>query len=301
MLRLGTRASVLARTQSGQVAAAVTALTGMPCELLPIRSEGDDTRIPLDAPPRPGAFVATLRDALLEDRVDLVVHSYKDLPSAPVPGLVVAAVPERAPAEDVLVAREGLTLAQLPVGARVGTSSPRRSAALLRWRPDLVIVPVRGNIDTRISLAHNGTVDAVVLALAGLHRVGRAAEATEVFALTDLVPAPAQGALAVECRSDSPLAATLAALDHLPSRLEVVAERAVLEGIEAACTTAVGARATWSPQRLDLVAEISDHRGVGYASRYAVVDLPASDPVESRATAYELGCAVADALLQGTP
>jgi hydroxymethylbilane synthase len=301
MLRLGTRASVLARTQSGQVAAAVTAATGMPCELVPIRAEGDDTRIPLDAPPRPGAFVATLRDALLAGRVDLVVHSYKDLPSAPVPGLVVAAVPQRAPAQDVLVARDGLTLAQLPVGARVGTSSPRRAAALLRLRPDLAFVPVRGNIDTRISLAHNGTVDAVMLALAGLHRVGRAAEATEVFDVTDIVPAPAQGALAVECRAESPLAESLAALDHLPSRLEVIAERAVLEGIEAACTTAVGARATWSPGRLDLVAELSGHRGVAYISRYAVVDLPESDPAAARGTAYDLGRLVAEALLEGTP
>jgi hydroxymethylbilane synthase len=149
MIRLGTRGSLLARTQSGLVADALAQLTGEPVELVVIRSEGDDTSIPLDAPSRPGAFVSALRDALLAGTVDVVVHSFKDLPSAPADGLVVAAIPERAPAADVLVSRAG-TLSELPAGARVGTSSPRRAAALARFRPDLAVVAIRGNVDTRI-------------------------------------------------------------------------------------------------------------------------------------------------------
>ena len=160
-LRLGTRASLLARTQSGFVADALTAATGLPCELVPIRSEGDDPRVSLDAPPRPGAFVATLRDALLAGEVDFVVHSYKDLPSAPLPGLVIAAVPTREDARDVLVSRTGARLPELAPGAIVGTSSLRRQAQLLALRPDLDVRSIRGNVDTRVRKVLEGQYDAV--------------------------------------------------------------------------------------------------------------------------------------------
>lgn len=296
MLRLGTRASLLARTQSTIVAGLVEKALGEPCELVPIRTDGDDPALRLDAPSRPGIFVATLREALLAGSVDLVVHSFKDLPSAPVPGLVVAAVPERGDPADVLVATGDATLAQLPPRARVGTSSPRRAAALLRARPDLRVEPVRGNIDTRLGLVSSGTLDAIVLAKAGLDRIGRAVPQAALLDPTVMLPAPAQGALAVECRLDGPLAALLATLDHSPSRCAVTAERAVLQGVEAACTTAVGAHAQYAAGILELRADLSGHRGVAYVQRYAALALPDSGDL---AAAHQLGLDVAAALLDG--
>ena len=292
-LRLGTRGSALARTQSGLVAAALTAATGRPVELVVIRAEGDDVTIPLEAPPRPGAFVATLRDALLAGEVDLVVHSFKDLPSAPLAGLVVAAVPERADPRDALCAGDRVGLAGLAQGARIGTSSPRRDAGLRRVRPDLQIVPVRGNVDTRLRKVGDGQVDAVVLAAAGLQRLGRGDAITELLDPDVCVPAPAQGALAVECRVGT-LEAALASLDDQSARLAVTAERAVLAGVEAACTTAVGAYAVWrGADELELLAELTDHRGVGHArSRRRV-------RVTTSAEAEALGLAVARELLAG--
>ena len=293
MIRLGTRGSRLARTQSGMVADAIAAALG-PVETVVIRSEGDDTRVALDSFVRPGAFVAALQDALLDGRIDVVVHSYKDLPSAQTPGLVVAAVPVRASARDVLVARDGLSLADLPVGATVGTSSPRRSAALLRARPDLAVVALRGNVDTRLRAVVEGRLDAVVLAEAGLERLGVLAEGVTHLDTDVMLPAPAQGALAVECRSDDPLAADLARLDDATTRVCVAAERAVLSEVEAACTTAVGALARIESGWLSLEAEISDHRGVLYARR--------SDRVlvdGGTVAADELGRRVARTLLEG--
>lgn len=298
MVRLGTRGSLLARTQSGHVAAALERAGGPASELVVIRSEGDDHTVPLDSPSRPGAFVATLRDALLAGQVDLVVHSYKDLPTAPVPGLVLAAVPTRSDPGDVLVTAGRVTLADLPAGATIGTSSPRRAKALLRMRPDATIVPIRGNIDTRVAMVERGDVDAVVLAAAGLSRLGRLADAGRLLDPRLLVPAPAQGALAVECRAGEDLVETLATLDDPVTRLAVTAERAVLAGVEAACTTAVGALATWSDGVLELVADLAGHRGVDYAHRYAAVAVP--DPADLSA-AEELGWEIARSLLAGQP
>jgi len=292
-LRLGTRGSVLARTQSSSVAAALASAIGRRVDLVVIRAEGDDVTIPLDAPPRPGAFVATLRDALGAGEVDLVVHSFKDLPSMPLAGLVVAAIPARADARDALCARDGLTLAGLPRGARIGTSSPRRAAALRRVRPDVKIVPVRGNVDTRLRKVADGQVDAVVLAGAGLQRLGRADAITEWLDPAVCVPAPAQGALAVECRVGT-LESVLASLDDNATRLAVTAERAVLAGVEAACTTAVGAHAVWQGAgELRLLAEVTDHRGVehGRSSRQV--------RVTTSAEAEALGLAAAQELLAG--
>ena len=291
-LRLGTRGSLLARTQSGSVAAALAAASGQPVELVRIRAEGDDTAIPLDAPVRPGAFVATLRDALLAGEVDLVVHSFKDLPSEPLPGLVIAAVPARGDPRDALCSRDGLGLAGLPAGGRVGTSSPRRAAGLRRIRPDLEVVPIRGNIDTRLRKVAEGTVDAAVLALAGLARLDRRHEMTEAIDPRVLVPAPAQGALAVECRADE-LTGLLGVLDDRSSRLAVTAERAVLAGVQARCTTAVGALASWRAGRLELIAQLSGHAGIEFASASgtaAVAVVP---------DALALGRLVAERLLAG--
>ena len=258
MVRLGTRGSLLARTQSTQVAEALYAATGLRAELVIIRSEGDDHRVPLHAPSRPGIFVATLRDALLAGEVDLVVHSFKDLPSAPMPGLVIPAIPARRSPADVLVTATGGGLADLAVGARVGTSSPRRAAALLRVRPDLTIVPIRGNVDTRVAAVAAGTVDAVVLAQAGLERLGHLTDRMTPLPTRVMLPAPAQGALAVECRAADPLADHLAVLDDPRARLEVTAERAVLTGVQATCTTAIGALARWESGVLTLRAELTE-------------------------------------------
>ncbi len=172
------------------------------------------------------------------------MHSYKDLPTAPAPGLVIAAVPPREDPRDVLVARDGLTLGELPSGARIGTGSPRRAAQLLGLGLGFDVVPVRGNVDTRIGFVTDGTLDAVVLARAGLARLGRLDEATEVLDPLTMLPAPAQGALAVECRADdAELVALVAQLDSADARAAVAAERALLGALEAGCTAPVAALA----------------------------------------------------------
>lgn len=287
MIRIATRRSELARTQSQLVADALTALTGEPCTLVAITVDGDDVTRPLTG--RPGIFTSALREALRREQVDVAVHSFKDLPSEPDPALVVAAVPPRANPFDVLVAAS--PLATLPAGARVGTSSPRRAAAVLRTRPDLVIVPVRGNIDSRLRKVGAGEVEALVLAAAGLARLGRLDEAVEILEPTVMLPAPAQGALAVECRRGDPLEAVLAGLDDPPSRLTVTAERAVLQGIDAGCDTAVGALARSDGERLTLSAELSHHAGIDYRRAAETTVVTEIDQAES------LGLAVAAALL----
>jgi hydroxymethylbilane synthase len=243
-LRLGTRRSRLATTQSQVVADALTAATGRAVELVEVTTFGDTSTAALTQIGGTGVFVTALRSALLEGRIDLAVHSLKDLPTAASPGLVVAAVPVREDPRDVLVARDGLTLGELPAGARIGTGSPRRAAQLLALGLGHEPQPVRGNVDTRLSMVADGRVDAVVLARAGLLRLGRAAEATEVLDPLQLLPAPGQGALAVECRADDPaLVELLSTLDDPDSRAAVTAERALLARLEAGCTAPVGALA----------------------------------------------------------
>ncbi len=224
-------------TQSTGVAERLRAL-GHEVEVVPVRTRGDRERGSLTALPGLGVFAAELRTALLRGEVDLAVHSFKDLPTQPVPGLVVAAVPARESPRDALCARDGLDLAGLPAGARVGTGSPRRVAQLRAVRPDLRYVDLRGNIDTRLSRV--GTdLDAVVLAAAGLHRLGLAARITEEL---EILPAPGQGALAVECRADDETTlAALAALDDPGTRLQVSEERVVLAGLGGGCAAPISA------------------------------------------------------------
>lgn|GEM_PF-6930 len=297
---LGTRGSQLALAQAGHVAEALHAATGLTSHVVRVKVEGDDHSVPLDRPSRPGMFTSALRDALLAGRVDYVVHSYKDLPSEPCPGLVIVAVPPRATPLDVLVGpSEGLSA--LPYGATVGTSSPRRRAALARLRPDLQVVAVRGNVDTRLHKVADGTVSAAVMAAAGLTRVGLMDPSWPYLTPDLLLPAPAQGALAVECREGDPLIPLLAKLDHPTSRLTVAAERAVLTGIEAACTTAVGALATWDGRVLTLEAELSDHMGVDYARVSLQVEIVTRDMTEALRAAWRLGMDVAALLLSGPP
>jgi hydroxymethylbilane synthase len=243
-LRLGTRGSALALAQSGHVAEAVSARLGRRVELVRVQTEGDVNAAAIAQIGGTGVFVTALRDALLAGTVDLAVHSYKDLPTAPADALVVAAVPLREDPRDALVARDGLTLGELGPGARIGTGSPRRTGQLLGLGLGFDVVPIRGNVDTRIGKVRSGELDAVVLARAGLARLGRLDEATEVIDPLTVLPAPAQGALAIECRADDPsLAAHLGGLDDEDTRTAVVAERALLAALEAGCTAPVGALA----------------------------------------------------------
>jgi hydroxymethylbilane synthase len=238
-LRLGTRGSALALAQSGLVADAVQALTGTAVELVEIVTTGDRSKQPVTSLGI-GVFVSALRDALAAKEIDIAVHSYKDLPSAPAEGLVIAAIPERADPRDALIARDGLTLAQLPAGSRVGTGAVRRIAQLNALGLPIDVVPIRGNVDTRLRKVADGELDAVVLARAGLARLGRADEVTEILDPSLMLPAPAQGALAVECRAeDYDLLDVLVKLDHSATRAAVTAERALLATLEAGCSAPV--------------------------------------------------------------
>jgi hydroxymethylbilane synthase len=247
-LRLGTRGSELARTQSQAVADALTAATGTPVELVQIVTEGDRSSAAIAQLGGTGVFVAAIRRALLEGSVDLAVHSYKDLPTAPEPGLRIAAVPLREDPRDALVARDGLTLGELPPGSTVGTGAPRRVAQLRALGLGLEIVPIRGNVDTRLGrVGGRGTgpaLDAVVVARAGLARLGRLDEITETLDPLQVLPAPAQGALAVECRtSDARTRELLGRLEDATVRACVVAERSTLAALEAGCSAPVAAYA----------------------------------------------------------
>jgi hydroxymethylbilane synthase len=245
-VRIGTRASLLARTQTDIVASALTA-AGATVEVVTISTAGDRSQAagtPI-AQTGVGVFVTALREALLADEIDVAVHSYKDLPTAGVPGLVLAAVPAREDPRDALVARDGMVLGELPPGAVLGTGSPRRTAQIGALGLGLEIVPIRGNVDTRIGKVTRGELDGVVLARAGLARLGRVGEVTEVLDPLQVLPAPAQGALACECRAeDEPLAALLRETLHDAGvATTVTAERAVLAGLGSPCNAPVGALA----------------------------------------------------------
>jgi hydroxymethylbilane synthase len=243
-LRLGTRGSALARTQSQAVADAITAATGAPVELVPIVTEGDRSSEAIAQLGGTGVFVAAIRRALLGGTVDLAVHSYKDLPTADEPGLTIAAVPGREDPRDALVARDGLTLGELPSGSRIGTGAPRRVAQLRALGLGLDIVPIRGNVDTRMSRVRAGDLDAVVLARAGLSRLGRLDVVTETLDPLQVLPAPAQGALAVECRAgDARTRELVGRLEDPVARACVRAERSTLAALEAGCSAPVAAYA----------------------------------------------------------
>jgi hydroxymethylbilane synthase len=296
-LRLGTRGSALALAQSGQVAAVVTERTGREVELVRITTRGDVSPAAIAQIGGTGVFVTALRDALLAGEVDVAVHSYKDLPTAPAPGLVIAAVPPRQDPRDVLVARDGLTLGELPAGARIGTGAPRRTAQLHALGLGLEVVPVRGNVDTRIGFVRAGSLDAVLLARAGLARLDRLDEVTETIDPLQVLPAPAQGALAVECRSDDDVTAgLLAGLEHEDSRTAVDAERALLAALEAGCSAPVGALAEVAQSDPD------DPAGLEISLRGLVAALDGTDVVRLSATgpttdAAEVGRRLAAELL----
>lgn len=285
MFSIGTRGSHLATTQAGHVRDALEEV-GHPAELQIVTTSGDLSQAPVERI-GVGVFTSALRDALFTGEVDIAVHSFKDLPTAYEPRAHMV-VPARADSREALIARDGLTLAELPQGARVGTSAPRRISQLKAIRPDLDIRPLRGNIERRMSYVENGELDAIILAYAGLVRGGYGDRPTEVFDPQVFMPAPAQGALAVECRTDD--AAARAAIDKLAdasATAESTAERSVLATLEAGCTAPVAATAMRNGDTVALRAGVFALDG----SRQLVEEAEGTDPAE-------LGRRVAEALLE---
>ncbi len=246
-LVIGTRGSQLARWQTDWVCAALAqAWPALGIELRPFTTAGDRLLDqPLPAIGGKGVFTEELEHALRANAIDLAVHSLKDLPVADAPGLALGAIGQREDARDVLITRDGATFSTLPHAARVGTSSPRRTAQLLAARPDLKLLPVRGNVDTRVRKALSGEYDAVVLAAAGVLRLGLGGYIAEYLPFEQMLPAPGQGAIAVQCRAgDERVQSLLRPLDHAPTRAAVTAERAFLAGLGGGCAAPIAAYAS---------------------------------------------------------
>ncbi|MGC1206329.1 MAG: hydroxymethylbilane synthase [Ornithinimicrobium sp.] len=249
-MRLGTRASALAMTQATWVAEQLRG-NGETVELVTVRTQGDLSAAPLTEIGGTGVFASALRTALRAGEIDVAVHSLKDLPVAAEPGLILAAIPPREDARDVVITAHGERLDQLAPGSTVGTGSPRRAGQLARIAGHLRVVDIRGNIDTRVAKMRRGDVDAIILAAAGLRRLERTSDISQTLEMTDMLPAPGQGALAIECRDpkatvdpdDAPVHHACARLDDPETRDCVSAERAMLARLEAGCTAPVGAYA----------------------------------------------------------
>ncbi|MFE9608246.1 hydroxymethylbilane synthase [Streptomyces sp. NPDC006012] len=301
-LRLGTRRSRLAMAQSGQVAQTVRRITGRPVELVEITTYGDTSREHLAQIGGTGVFVAALREAVHRGEVDFAVHSLKDLPTAQPAGLVLAAVPVREDPRDVIVARDTLKFTDLPRGARIGTGSPRRMAQLNGYARahglDIEMVPIRGNVDTRIGYVRGGELDAVVLAAAGLSRLGRIDEVTDFLSVDTVLPAPGQGALAIECAADdADLIAVLGELDDPFTRVAVTAERSLLAALEAGCSAPVGALADLLADG-QFVKEMRLRGVVGTTDGSRMVQLSTTGPVpETDDQAMALGRELATEML----
>jgi hydroxymethylbilane synthase len=302
-LRIGTRGSALAVAQSTTIAERLAQATGADVELVRIKTEGDRTQSSgesLASLGGTGVFASALRSALLADECDVLVHSLKDLPTASHPGLVIGATPDRADARDALCARDGLTLETLPQGSRVGTGSPRRAAQLLSRRPDLEVVDIRGNVDTRLRRVGDD-LDAVLLSAAGLGRLGRLDATTDLLGLGWWPTAPGQGSLAVEVREGDPdeaLARGLAALDHRETRLVVTAERQVLAGLEAGCAAPIGATAVVDAGLLLLSATVYSPEGTGTVSASHAVSLDEGSLESQLIDVSEVARRVVDELLE---
>jgi len=292
---IGTRGSALALAQTHTIVRSIAAKTGEEPEVITVSTEGDRSTESLASLGGTGVFASALREALLAGECDVVVHSLKDLPTAPHPGLVIGAVPKRAEARDAFCARDGLTLDTLPAGARVGTGSPRRVAQLLSRRPDLEVVDIRGNVDTRLGFVASGELDAVVLAAAGLDRLGRSDSVTELFDLTAWPTAAGQGALAIEVRQGSEK--LVSALNHASSRVLVDAERQTLALLEAGCSAPVGVHALAEDGMLFLDARVYAADGSSYLTSSHALYLgdaanPAIELAERVSTElFELGAA----------
>ncbi|WP_214466469.1 hydroxymethylbilane synthase [Microbacterium flavescens] len=292
-LRIGTRASTLALTQTGMVADDLADATGVKTEIVRITTHGDRSNEPLSRAGGTGLFTGALRDALLADECDVIVHSLKDLPTAPHDRIVVAAIPAREDPRDALCARDGLTLEHLPAGARVGTGSPRRMAQLRSKRPDIEVVDIRGNVETRLGKVTSGELDAVILAAAGLNRIGRTDVVTEFLDADRWPTAPGQGALAVEVRRGEEH--LVAALDHRETRAAVEAEREVLALLEAGCSAPVGARAVVDAGLLLLSASVYSIDGATTLTSSHATSWPEDDGDPSREVAASVARELIDA------
>jgi hydroxymethylbilane synthase len=309
-LRIGTRGSALALAQTGDVARDITAAVGTPVDLVTVISHGDVSRASLSSLGGTGVFASALREALVADECDLLVHSLKDLPTQPYDGLVVAGIPQRADARDALCARDNLSLGELPRGAKVGTGSPRRVAQLLAARPDLQIVDIRGNIDSRLARVNPDDLDAIVLAAAGLDRIGRSDAITDLFDLDRWPTAPGQGALALEVRSSDigggfeaasrddaagigeQIAAAVGALNDRDAALTATAERGVLATLEAGCAAPVGATAVVQDGTLFLSATVYSTDGLRSVTERADAE------IDEQLSPEMLGARVAERLLE---
>jgi hydroxymethylbilane synthase len=289
-VRLATRGSALALEQTAIVERLLRdRFSGLTAEVVTITTAGDaDQNAPVTQL-GDGAFVRGVEAALLDGRADVAVHSAKDLPTTEPVGLTLAAFPARADPRDVIVCRDGRVFAELPAGARLGTSSPRRAAIARSLRPDLEVLPIRGNVDTRLRKLHDGEYDALVLAGAGLARLGRLDQVTEFCDPSIWVPAAGQGALAVQCRAGDPAEAVLTTIDDEGTRAEITAERAVLRRLGSGCRTPVGALATAAEGRLSLRAVLVSPDG-----RRTVI----AGSEGSLADADALGSAVAEDLIR---
>ena len=272
-LRLGTRRSALALAQSRQVADGMTAALGRQVDLVEITTRGDTDAAPLASIGGTGVFVSALRAALIDASVDVAVHSMKDLPTLPAPDLAVVAVPPRADVRDALVSPTAP--ADLPPGARIGTGSPRRAAVLRSW--GLTPVPLRGNVDSRVEKVRSGELDGVVLAVAGLARLGIDDLPVHPLDPAEMVPAPGQGALAVETRAGTALADDLAAVDDPPSHAAVRAERAALAALEAGCSAPVGVLGTVTSTTLRLHGRVWPDDGLHPADADVTGDVADAD------------------------
>ncbi|RFA17283.1 hydroxymethylbilane synthase [Subtercola boreus] len=296
-LRIATRGSALALAQTGMIAAELTRLTGVEVTITVVTTEGDTSRASLASIGGTGVFASALRASLDEGGCDLVVHSLKDLPTAAYPGLVIGAVPLREDPRDALCSRDGLTLEELPEGSRVGTGSPRRVAQLLSLRPDLRVIDIRGNVDTRLAKVSSGELDAVVLAAAGLTRLGRLDAVSEFFDLSVWPTAPGQGALAIEAREEDSIP-ELNEIQHDGTRIGIGAERAVLAALEAGCSAPIGASSTLDGDTLTLNAVVYSADGSAELGSTRSVTLESPGDLAAReAAAVALGSAVAAQLL----
>lgn len=287
IVRIGTRGSALARWQADHVAGLLReAHPGINVEVTVITTRGDrvlDTPLPLLG--GKGLFTAELEAALRSGEIDLAVHSLKDLPTNDPPGLTVGAVPQRARVNDVLVSRSGAGLMALPQGATIGTSSRRRAAQALRRRPDLRVLDIRGNVDTRVSKAldPDGEYDAILLAYAGLDRLGRAEVISEVLPLDVMLPAPGQGALGIQCRADSESLELLSTINHIPTHLAVTAERAFLAELGGGCAVPIAAYAEVNGEILTLKTRVTAVDGTEQ------VEMSEGQRIDDEDEAYKLG------------
>ena len=302
VVRIGTRGSALALAQTQSIANSLAAKTGVEIEIITVTTHGDTSKESLASLGGTGVFASALRDALRNKECDVVVHSLKDLPTEQPADLVIAAVPKRADARDALIARDGLTLDTLPEGARVGTGSPRRAAQLRARRADLDVIDIRGNIDTRMRKVADQELDAVVLAAAGLERIGRSDEVTEFLGIDGWPTAPGQGALALEVRAgDEKL---VAVLDHKPTHTIVDAERMVLAELEAGCAAPIAVHGLIDDGMLFLSGRVYAPDGSGrltasHALYVADTPTPASD-LAGRVAAELIALGAADIVPHGS-